>query len=655
MKYTYLLAPALFAATMGWAQQSAQEQKATSAYEDFAWATAIKHYQAADALSLTSKRNLAASYEHTGEVNKALDTYKEIANSKDATSEDLVRYSQALRKQGKYNEANQAMAKFKSQNQSDRRAKSYSDQIANFEAFRRDKGKFKIKNLAANSAHEEFGVTYYKDAVVFASTRKKSKAIKRVYNSNKLPFLELYSATKGSDAEFTNIALFSKSLSGKFHEGPATFSADGNTIIYTSNNYTGKSKNGAVKLQLFQANFNDGKWSSPAALPFNNPEYSVGHASLSPDGQLLYFASDMPGGIGGVDLYVSKKQANGSWGPAMNAGSAINTEGDEMFPFVHPDGLLFFASDGHLGLGGLDVFVARIAGENSYQAPENVGAPLNSSQDDFSFVLDKNQRQGYFASNREGGQGDDDIYSFEMLEKVVVRKSVSGTLQDKKGRLLAGVELQLFDAAGNLVGTTTTDEQGKYSLQALANATYELTSAPANDFEFSRTVSTKNDGNTVVENIKLPNYAKPMESLAGTTIPKDLPVTKVGIETYILKVKEIDPIYYGLGASTINAKAKVELDRVVEIMNLYPDLKIELGAHTDCRGSASINQTLSTKRAKAAMKYIQAKISNPERLTAKGYGESQLVNDCGCEGPTQSDCDEADHQLNRRTEYKVMQ
>ena len=733
-KITSLIAGLLFcgAALQVTAQRTPQEIKAEKYFKGLYFVKAIEKYEGVEALTFEGKRNLADSYRYVGELKKAEELYSQIAHDQQAQPDDLLLYSNILRMHGKYPEANQWMMKFHDKSANDSRGMGYKKIGDQFDKITKDQGNYTIKNLDVNSEQSDFGATFYsKDQVVFASSREGTVMIRRKWSWNQLPFLNLYVADKAENSQLSNLEQLDKKVNAKFHEGPAVFTADGNKMYFTRNNYDSKSDDDAINLMLFESSKEGDKWSKPLALPFNDRNYSVGHASLSKDGKWLYFASDMPGGKGGSDIYKAEIKTDGTYGPAINLGDKINTEGQEMFPFVHPDGMLFFSSDGLVGLGGLDVFVAQIKPDDAIGKVMNLGYPLNDRRDDFSLILDENQKKGYFSSNRPGGKGDDDIYAFDLLKPFTFGKTIKGTAKDTKGNILAMTMIALMDDQGNVVDTVTTAEDGTYSFSVDADKEFQLTGNKEKYFEGMNTASTKTDDDVVIADVALEkdpglslyclitehgngtpiegvkiklldnmtgssedlvtpatgDFRKPLtekklndrvsynlvieaEGYLSKTVTYnaeldregqfnihealDITLDKIEVGADLAKIIDIKPIYFNLGKSNIRKDAAIELDKIVKVMNENPSMVVELGSHTDCRGSAASNERLSDRRAKSSAKYVQSKITNPERIYGKGYGENVLVNDCACEGRTRSDCDEERHQANRRTEFKII-
>lgn len=712
------------------AQKDNKERKADKLFNQYSFYSAIELYKKVDSLSLSGQRNLAMSYKNTNQIKSSVETFDNIVSSAGAQSEDYFNYSSVLRLSGDYKKSEIWMSEFKKVSPNDKRAISYENEESKLPNMLKDEGRYRITHLNINTSYQEFGPAYYKDRIVFASTREGVKTIERRYNWNNMPFLDLYMADRSND-QLQNPQALNKPLNKKFHEGPASFNSDGNYMAFTRNNYEDKSKDGKIKLKIFFSSLNkQGEWDKEESFKLNNSEYSVGHPCLSGDGKTMYFSSDMPGGVGGVDVYRIEKKQDGSWGDPINLGTSINTEANEMFPYYREElGVIFFASNGHLGLGGLDVFVSPINGDGKFTKVLNAGAPLNTRFDDFGLIVNENMSKGYFSSNREGGSGDDDIYYFELLKPFSFGKTITGVAKDKNGNVLSGVLVSLTDASGDIFQTATTSKDGKYKFSVDPDKEFKLKGSLSEYLDGNNTANTKSTQDEVVSYLIMEKdpglslYALvtdkktglPLEGVKITLIDNqtskqtnfltpasgdlrqllfDKKVNDKGSFNIVMErqgyftktlmyettfhkpgqydihakldlsmdveVKDlsemiqINPINFDLNKFNIRADAATELNKIIDVMNKYPNLVVELGSHTDCRATEKYNESLSDKRAKASANYIKAKVTNPERIYGKGYGESKLLNNCGCEGNVKSDCSEEEHAKNRRTEFKVI-
>jgi outer membrane protein OmpA-like peptidoglycan-associated protein len=392
-------------------EKTNQELKGDKFFFNYSFDRSIVFYNRADPLSFEGQRRLAESYHNMGlDVESEAVYLKLITDNMGVLPEDYYNYAMVLKANGKYTEAAKSMDKFKTLKPNDLRAKDYVENKNEFAALQKDNGIYKIEHLNINTDALDFGTSYYKNSIVFSSTRTNHKMIVRNYNWTNQPFWDIYMAEVDGD-QLKEVEIFDKDLNSKLHDGPVSFSNEGNFIAFTRNTEHDKTKDKVVELQICFSNFVDGKWTDPEPFFLNNEKYSVGHPCLSIDGRTMYFASDMPGGYGGVDIYRISRDASDVWGKAENLGIEINTEGDEMFPFYEEkNGKLFFASNGHSGLGGLDIFECTAIGIG-FGPVNNAGFPLNTQYNDFAFIVNNELNKGYFSSDRADGSGGDDIYS----------------------------------------------------------------------------------------------------------------------------------------------------------------------------------------------------------------------------------------------------
>jgi outer membrane protein OmpA-like peptidoglycan-associated protein len=708
--------------------QTIRERRGEKFYEQYAFSESIAQLESISNKSPKINRMLAQSYSNIENFTQAEKYWAQLAASDSSNADDIWQYCEVLKINNKHSEAMQWMETYASKKQGDSRAelalsnKDYIGQLMN------DTKRFETINLDINSEQQDFGPAYYGDKMLFASSRESEKPVDRKWNWNGLPFLDVYMADTDSSGKLLNVESFSKEINKKFHEGPAVISSDSTTIFYTRSNYEGKDAKGVVKLKLYSATKKGDDWSQIEGFAFNSDDYSVGHAALSSDAKTLYFASDMPGGIGGIDIYKSIKNEDGTWGKPENLGKPINTEGNEMFPFYHKDGMLFFASNGLPGLGGLDVFMTKIENGN-FSAPQNLGASLNSTYDDFSYVMNTDGTSGYFSSNKPGGKGSDDIYFFNVLEPFKAKKQLNGFAKDELDSIIAEVKVFLYDANNALIDSVITNEKGEYQFavsdegkftvkgikeayredQKMVDAaeinedsSYDLVlkKLPEVSFYFlltdEETKSKISGAQVIITEVKANNemkfgtsengdfYYDLEDKRVGDVAKYTINITKEGyfakraevtvnfdhkgqynlhemvnleIHEVVQDVSEmvkIEPINFDVNKYNIRPDAAIELEKIVQVMNQYPSMEVELGAHTDCRASAAYNQRLSNQRAVSSAEYIKQRITNPERIYGKGYGESQLKNKCECEGAIEVPCSEEEHAENRRTEFKII-
>lgn len=625
MKQLIILLCVLMSVSTAMSQKSKREKRADELYENYDYDRAVEMYKAVDDLSYDGRRNLGLALKKLNRTGEAEEHLFYVVSAVKVEADDYYNYAEVVRMNGRYSESDQYMEKLFEAYPNDPRAQTWFEKLGVHEQLLVDEGRFTdVTNLDFNSEQSDFGTAFKGDEVVFASSRAGYSPIVRKWNWNDLPFLDLYAAKAKDNQQLKKIEEYSDEVNKKYHDGPAFFSADQEMVFITRNFYDEESEDGVVRLQLLFAAKEGGKWSDPYPLWFNSPDYSVGHASLSKDGQTLYFASDMPGGMGGVDIWKSVKKESGSWAKPENLGNKVNTKGNEMFPFFHEDSLLFFASSGHPGLGGLDNYVARLKTDGTWSDLQNLAVPINGPSDDFAFVLDSAQQKGYFSSNREGGKGNDDIYSFLMKKPIVFDQTIKGKALDEKAKPIAEAEVILMDDQGNIVDTVFTDEAGAYQFTVEPNKKWKVWVSKTSYMDDWAIIDANENADELEVNTSLETYVEP-------------------------DVIVIQPIYFDFDKWNIRPDAAAQLDRIVDLMNKYPSLKIELGSHTDARGSDEYNEELSRKRAEASARYIQERIQDSTRIYGKGYGETKLLNECmnGVE------CPDEDHEFNRRTEFLI--
>ncbi len=500
---------------------------------------------------------------------------------------------------------------------------------------------FDIKNLAINSEYSEFSPMFLDSTqIVFASAKDSSFLNTRQYKWNNQPYLDLYVAKINEESQDLNDAIkFSKNLNTKYHEASVTFSPDNSTMYFTRNNYGKKlkrDKNGVNHLKIYMSTKEDGEWSDAVEVPFNSDDYSTGHPALSPDGKKLYFVSDMPGTIGQTDIFVVDVLENNTFSEPKNLGPEINTERREMFPFVN-DKKLYFSSDGHTGLGGLDVYEASYSEEEGFEEVVNVGQPVNSNKDDFSYIVNEKSQKGFFASNRAEGKGDDDIYSFKRLvvEEVPTNSSSIADVVTEliTGNLMPQALVELLDENGIKLKEMLTDEDGSFIFEDLeADKKYTIKTTKDSFFENLLEVTTV-ESDTVNVEVKMKKL-----------------VDMIAVENGIKKLKT-EMIFFDFDKSYIREDASKELNKLVEVMNEYPNMVIKIESHTDSRGSNTYNKYLSDRRAKSTREYIISQGISADRIeSAIGYGEEQLLN--GCNGTIK--CTEKEHFINRRSEFIIV-
>jgi outer membrane protein OmpA-like peptidoglycan-associated protein len=701
-------------------------KQADKKFEGLAYAKAIEKYEklvekgfAPDSL----RRNLALSYLKVNRTKESEVLYSELVANSEAGIMDVYYYAQALKYNQKYDEADKWIEEYRRLKQEDTRGElQYEAAPVIKEIY--SKEKYTIEPVYFNSEFSEFGAIVEGDQVVFTSGRNNQAIIQYEYSWKGSPYLDVFHTPVEKPALYKEPTIMSKGINSRFHDGPICYSPDGSEVFITRNNFHyGMPKYSEDKenhFKLYVRKKESDKWSEVEELPFNSTEYSCGHPAISADNSTLYFASDMPGGIGGSDIYYSVR-TNDGWSEPVNMGADINTEGDEMFPFISGTDEFYFASNGHLGLGGLDIFMAEKTTEGTYGIL-NMGYPLNSSADDFSFYLLPNGWDGYFASNREGGKGDDDIYKFTMLDKPSFSLTLIGTSVDAaSGEILANADVHIKDSDGKVLFSGKSDSNGQVQITGTPGSYYKLTAAyekytdanmnvladknkaEEDVFKFDIPLSLiqewgvfgfifEKESGTGVQGVDITIFEKGTENVIADVTDAEGNFRKLlkpetdydillkkkkfftrrgefstkGMEPGWIDVKEfievemeeivvgktieIPNIYYDLGKWNIREDAAVELDKVVQFLKDNETITIELGSHTDARGSKSSNQTLSQKRAESAVNYIVTNGIDQSRISARGYGEERLKNRCA-DGVR---CSEDEHQENRRTEIKIV-
>ncbi|TJY66982.1 OmpA family protein [Sphingobacterium alkalisoli] len=625
----------------GYAQeQPSRQQRAAQLYENMEYANAAKAYELVvnkDNPDVEQMERLASSYLYINQYALAENWYARIVEHEKASEQSFWDYAEVLQLQGKYSEAKIAYANYQ---------KKYGDKAEISRAIiGTDSALFWMENPSKhvimneqdiNTSLSEFGLIPTSGGVLYAAEPNSLLAEKSGMTGQ--PYLKIYSATRNDDGSLSYPNVMPDSFNeSPFHLGPIVTDAK-EEVLYVTRTYPGKQvekyrANGQkwrkqnLELKIYRKQENN--WVEEDFAYNNVKEYSVGHAALSTDENTLYFSSDMPGGNGGVDIWFCSKQADGSWGAPVNAGSSINTDGDEVFPSVF-DNLLYFSSTGHVGMGGLDIFQAR-GQRGNFEKPKNLGYPVNSPSDDFSFVVvgdNLDENFGYLSSNRQGGIGADDIYSFR-YEKPKITVTLEGMTRDKKtGESLSFTTVSLSDETGKLVSTSSSDDKGAFSFDIDRNTAYLVLADKAG---------------YMADSVSVPGVI-PQQDTTIHVVLNLQPVNKVG-EKFVL-----ENIYYDFDKHNIRPDAAIILDKLVTTLRNNPTLRIELSSHTDSRGSDSYNKKLSDRRAKSAVDYIVSKGIGADRLVAKGYGETRLVNKCS----NGVKCKEAEHQQNRRTEVEVL-
>ncbi|MWB95740.1 OmpA family protein [Flavobacterium sp. GA093] len=582
------------------------------------YVAAIKEYQK---LADQSKadgyvyKQLAESYGYTENTVEAEKWYAEAIKSKQE-AETYYKYAQVLKENGKYEEANRQLKTFADLMPNDPRTQLFLEHPDYISKLNSIKKQFEITPLTINSNRSDFGAVLHDKTLYFTSARNEKS---KLYGWNNEPYLDLYTSEYQAGGTFSEPAAITE-LNTIYHEGPATISKDGTVLYFSSESFNeklfDKDKTKRLKLGqviLYKATHEDGKWSHKTPLAINSKSYSVGNPSIAADGKTLYFSSDMPGSVGGADIWKVNLNADGTFGNPENLGTQINTVGDENFPFITDSGILYFASNTLIGFGGYDIFSANL---NTNAVPVNVGKPVNSEKDDFAFSFYEDNKLGFVSSNRLGS---DDIFSL----LPVCEEQLTTVVKDAKaGTVISNAKVVILDQNDAVVTTLFSNDEGEILYIGECQKTYNI--------------QIYKDG-FITQTLPLTN-SKSALSVALT--PLDVKVT----ETEIV----LNPIYFDLNKSIITQQAASELDKLVYIMSQNQELKILVKSHTDSQADAEYNLKLSDRRATATVAYIISKGIHPERVSSKGLGESEPKVACG------DHCTEAENALNRRSEFMIV-
>lgn len=640
IKVLSVLALSIFAVTANNAQDK-KLSKADKLYDNYAYIDAIKTYEniaEKGHKSVDLFQKLGNAYYFNSEFEKANKWYTELfALKQELDPEYYYRYSQTLKSVGDYPKSDEMMAKFVAKNSTDKRANLYKQNRDYLQEIKNNSGRYTIENAGINSEEQDYGTAFHNGQLVFATSRKSSGLSNKINKWNNQSFTKLFASKVNTDGTLSAPEQFSSEIDSKFHEATPAFTKDGKTVYFTRNNYlNGKRKKDSDKttlLKVYRATLENNKWTNVTELPFNSDEYSVAHPALSPDDKTLYFASSMPGSLGQSDIFKVKINADGTFGTPENLGNKINTEGKETFPFISDENELYFSSDGHPGLGGLDIFKSKIE-QNQFSEPQNVGEPLNGREDDFAFMIDTKTQIGFFSSNRPGGVGFDDIYKFKELKKLECEQLIAGVVRDvETSKPIANAKVTLFSNDFKLIKEVIADASGVYNFEAECGQKYRIRAE-------------KIDYNTVEKQVEIP------ESSGETQVDFDLEtrIKSVGKDGDLAKAFDIKEILFDLDKYNIRPDAAIDIEKIIYVMKQYPAMKVAIRSHTDSRASHAYNARLSENRAKSTMEYMIAQGIDRSRLTAKGFGETKLVNNCS-DGVN---CSEEEHQKNRRSEFIIV-
>ena len=585
-------------------------------------------------------QSLADTYFFNSQYNQSYTWYRKLISlyPEDIKSIYYLRASISARSNENYSIADRYMQKYFSMVKGTVIEDLYVADLNYLDSIAELRPKYILETTKINTEQSDFSSAFFgQDKLVFSSTFQASG--QRDYDWTGEPFLDLYIADIGDEGQLENTQKIEGDINTAFHESSAVFTKDLKTVYFTRNNYkNGKKRTdrkNTVRLKLLTASVDeDGNWSDVEELPFNNDNYSVAHPALSLDGKKLFFASDMPGTTGESDLWYVDIYKDGSYGDPINLGQKVNTEGRESFPYIASNGNFYFTSDALIGFGGFDVFKAELSDSGIARDPENMGLPINSAGDDFGFLLQTDTNTGYISSNRDGNRGSasDQIYYFKPSKCVV---EITGLVRDSNtGNLMPGATVKLLDMGMNIIAEQIVQQDARYSFpeEVECGQAYYLITENGLAYSIAET--------TFVAPTTSQSISVDMEI---ETFSKDCPPYDLGC------LLGLNPIYFDLNKYFIRQDAEIELTKVFNAMIRFPELIIRIESHTDSRSPQSYNLRLSQNRATSTRNWLIQRGIAPTRLTAVGYGESQLINRCADGVP----CTEAEHQLNRRSMFII--
>lgn len=628
------------------AQPEKELEKANEMYKNFSYVDAIKIYERIAQKGFVNQemlQSLGNAYYYNAEYKKALPWYEQLfqEGKYKVKPEYYYRYAQTLKSVGDYTEADKMMAKFvELTNANDTRAALFEENKDYQTVIKNNSGRFQLNNASINTENSEYGTALYGDKIVFAGATDARKAKRGVSQWTGESFYDLYEA-EHFDQKLGSRKPFSSSVNTQFNESTPVFTKDGNTMYFTRNNYVnrklGTDIENTILLKILRATKDkNGNWGDIVEVPFNSDQYNVAHPALSPDEKYLYFASDMPGSFGNSDIFRVEILGDNQYGTPENLGNIINTAGRESFPYISKDNVLYYSSDGIPGLGGLDIFAVKFNADGSTSKPVNIGMPGNSADDDFCFVFNSDSKIGFLTSNRPGGKGKDDIYSFHEDKPLLFscQKNIKGIVKDAKTKaIIANAKVILSDKVMKEVSTDQSKTDGTFTFEKVnCNDSHYYLRGEKEKYETAEVNVTVGKDEVVYEILLNPRQV----------------AIKKGMD--LAKVFEIKEIKFDYNKANIRPDAEVELTKIVEVMREYPKMKIDIRSHTDSRGADSYNLKLSDRRAKATLEWIVKQGIDRKRLKAKGYGETRLVNGCSNGVP----CTEEEHQENRRSEFIVV-
>jgi len=629
----------VFCANITFAQKT-QLMKAEKAYEQYAYIDAQEIYLKVVADGYRSAeifKKLGNTYYFNADYKNASTWYQELIKDFPSETEPVYyfRAAQSLKSEGNYKRSDELMDQFAAVGGLTQVIQNYKDNQDYLSNIQSKSDKYVVEKAEINTSNSDFGPAFYLNNLVFASAMDTVVDGKpRLHEWNNQPFLNLYMAEMSEEGKLFNVEKLGGDITTKFHESSPVFTKDGRTVYFTRNNFIdgkkGKDKDKNIRLKVYKAiKLGENVWTNVEELPFNNASYSVAHPALSSDEKRLYFSSDMPGTIGQSDLWYVDILGDNSYGKPVNLGLGINTEARENFPFISSNNVLYFSTDGRAGLGGLDIYFTQLNEQGLPTEIKTLGAPINSGKDDFAFIINEEKNLGFLSSNRNGASGSvgDDIYRVNRICEI----TISGIVTDENtGALLPGSFVVVLDQDNNPVNSMTVNRDAKYSFNLDCDKQYTIRATKDLYEPTEKIVSTPKESSS----INLPLELKPSDPCP----PNDL-----GCRL------SLQPIYFDFDRYNIRPDAAIELAKILAALREYPELIIHIESHTDSRGSDSYNELLSERRAQSTLEWLISKGITRNRLTAKGYGEGRLINECS----NGVECTEEAHQLNRRSMFII--
>ncbi|MEZ4778792.1 MAG: OmpA family protein [Flavobacteriaceae bacterium] len=581
-------------------------------------------------------QKLGDTYYYNSDYENAAIWYQKLIGQFPSETESIYYYrtAQCLKSLGKYEAADLMMDSYSKLGGAGIIINNYKEDPDYLKSIAFQAKGYEVQKTSINTKHSDFGTSYYGDKIVFASATKNTEGTK-TFAWDEEPFLDLFEADRDMDGNLSNVTSVDGDVNTRYHESSAAFTKDGQTMYFTRNNFfqgkKGRDKSKTIRLKIYKAiKSGENFWTNIEELPFNGDNFSVAHPALSVDNKRLYFASDRPGTFGMSDIWYVDINEDGTYGVPVNLGPNINTEAREGFPFISEMNNLYFSSDGHAGLGGLDIMVSQLGTDGTPGKVTNLGEPANSKKDDFAFIIEEGKRIGYLSSNRDGDQGSisDEIYIVREKCEITITGLISNT---DTGEPISGATVFLLDENNKEIAQVTSDENGKYDFEALAacDSTYTVRAGKDGCEYNEKQVKTPNKTGVINVNVGLDCDPCP---------PNDLGCRLA-----------LQPIYFDFDRYNIRPDAAIELAKILAAMRQYPELIIHIESHTDSRAPFKYNEVLSEKRAQSTLNWLVEKGIDRSRLTAKGYGERQLQNRCS-DGV---ECTEEEHQLNRRSMFII--